>query len=547
MLRDRIIRRTETSSVLLLLMTIGTAAGVAGTEARGPEKASWYSIYGLGRSEYEAGHTAQAVLTLEGAKAEALRQNATESETAKLLDTLGAAYEAEGKLEAAKAAFDQGLTARRKEQALTSEDVAISLTNESSVYWAMVKADDAIAYAKQAKEMWEGLGQTSRKEYAVAVNNLLAGYRLQDRILEATALMRTARDIYRRSLAETDPLLPQSLCSLAAVYKTAGEYRAANEVLTEALQLPSANSSTRPELRANLLSSAGDLKLVEGQLGEAEKFLREALSLQVSSSDTHVIQRAATFRSLGSVHRQQERFTEAQQDFGTALSLLEGRQGLANAERGALYNQLGVVAEERKQPKEAEQWFRKAIETLESSFGQNHPNASSAYSNLALLYMSQHHFGKAHQIFESLYEGDKAVLPSTHPDIARDLNNLGSLSFRQHRYAEAESQFREAVSIFGKALGPEHQETATARANLANALWRLDRPEEARTQYAQAVQSLEAFWGKDNPKLINLLASYASFSRLYKDAAVAEQLETRIERIRVRQAIASERGSKSQT
>jgi Tfp pilus assembly protein PilF len=521
---------------LLSLVCMGAAT---------PNASPWTALFETGTASYNYSHPAEAVTQLEAALAGATRQGATELEMAKILDSLGAAYEALGRLADAQGAFDRALATRAKLLSTPNEELAVSFTNESTIYWAMANADKAVEFAEKAKKMLEDLNQQNRREYAIVINDLLAAYRLQGRIASSVPLMDFAKDLYPRILAATDPTLAQSLSALASRYKEAGDYATADALSKQALQLAEANPQTPPAVRLHLLAAVADLELAEGHLGEARRHIDASLALSIPGLNVSVLQLANQRRTLGTIYRLSADPDHATEQYEMALKILENSTGQAAGERGTIYNDMALIAEERQDWKGAEHLFDQALSIKQAAFGPKHPALASTYSNLAGVHEHRHQFSTAEAYYLQALSLDSAALPHLHPVIARDLNNLGTLEFKLHQYKKAELLFRESVAVLERTVGANDPSTALAEANLANALASLKRNSEARAYFRKATAALEKSWGVDDPRLMDVLRSYAIFSRSTDDIAVAEEIETHMVRIRVRQAIKQERGKTS--
>jgi tetratricopeptide (TPR) repeat protein len=512
----------------------------AAADVQQPE---WFTLLHNGQTLNEQEKYTEAVQTLQAAREAAVRENASELQQTEIMDALGAAYEKTDNLQQAQTAFDRALAIRRKLLPDPDAGPAISLTNESSLFWALGKPSEAREYATKAKLMWEQLGQIHRWEYAAAINNLVAAYRLEGRVQEAVPLMQQACEIYRRNFPAASPRLIRALTNLALGFKDLGQYERAEEVLNEALRdARGAEEGASAEQMSTLLSALGDLKNIRGQYGEAERFLRDAIALTRNIPKPNSLQLSAEHNNLGCVLRALGRTDEAQQEFVAALKSVEGIHGQADIRRAEILNNEGLLAQSKHDLRHAEQLFQQAVDAFESALGQGGPSSVPAYANLAGLYGARHQYAKAERVFELALDRDRSVLPKVHPAIARDLNNLGWIAFKRRHYDRAEALFRESLDIFKKTLGPEHVDTAITEGNLANTLCAMKRTDGVQQLYDEEIQVLERAWGRDNPKLIETLGVYAKFLRANAQSAKAEEAETHALRIRVKQAIVADQG-----
>jgi tetratricopeptide (TPR) repeat protein len=510
------------------------------------ESESWRSLLDSGRTNYERDEYAKSLGVLERAQIEASHQNVPELDQTEIWDALGAVYEATNNVGAAQEMFDRALKTRQRLLNGPDVNVAISLMNESSLYWAMNQPRKAEQFALASKGMWEQLHETERPEYAAALNNLSAAYRLETRFREALPLMATACKVYRFTLPPSSPQLLRALENMAQGFKDLGEYNKAGELHQEALDQANQNKSTPPALLSIILSGFGDLRIAQGRLKEAEALLTRAIAVGRSTLPG-TVQLAVEYNNLSCAYRLMGRVQEAREQAETALALLSGAAGQANVQRGAIFYNLGLTAELERNFPGAERLFHSAINTWRPALGDFHPNITAAYSSLASLYEEKHQYKKARKILDEVLARDTAVLPRVHPSLGRDLNNLGSLEFRQRHYAKAESYLRQAVGTFRTTLGPGHPDTGLSEANLAGVLSAMKRVDAAQEFYRDSLRILELSYGPDNPKLIGILEAYAQLLRADSQSALAEQTETRAMHIRVVNAIAAEENERAKT
>jgi tetratricopeptide (TPR) repeat protein len=421
-----------------------------------------------------------------------------------------------------------------------NEANAIRLTNESAMYWEKVKPDQALASAQAAKQMWEQIGQTNRREYLVAINNVITAELLRGSLRDAEPLVKQAHELYLRTLPASDPMLPLSLTVLATAYKALGNYAEAGKIAEQALQMAEAQKAPAPVL-SKLKSGLGDILGMQERLGDARQLLRDAVAPAAGESDSDIVNRAAAYRSLASVERRLGQYLAAEADGLQGLRLLENRHGQADAVRAEALSELGVLAEQQNRWKDAERYLTEAVRIVDDVFGAGRPGVSPTYSNLAGLYLQRGRYDKAENLYRKVLTAESAVFPAEHPAIARDLNNLGSLEFRRRRFATAEDLLSRALQMMEDTVGPASAETAQVEVNLANALFELKHYSQAQTHYGHALGTLDRCWGEDDPRLMGVLSGFAALSRAQAEAAQAEKLETRMEHIRVRQAISSER------
>jgi tetratricopeptide (TPR) repeat protein len=530
------------TTTILISATCFFGVPATGDTPATPES-EWLRLLQTGQALNNREKYLEAVPALEAARDAAVRQNVSQLQQAAVWDALGAAYERVDRLADAHILFDRALAVRQKFLTDPDEALAVSLTNESSVFWALGKPAEAEQYASKAKLMWEKLGQPNRWEYAAAINNLVAAYRMEGRILEAVPLMQQACEIYRHNFSAASPRLVRALINLSLGFKDIGDYKKAEELFNEALRDARTGGVTSPEQIGILLNSMGELKNTQGHYKEAERLVTEALATTLRMARPSALQVATEHYTLGCVFRSLGRTEEAKNEFLAALKSLEGLHGQADILRGEILNNQGSLAQSNHDLKSAEQLYKQAIASFESALGHGSQSSVPSYANLAGLYGAKGQYDKAERVFQSALDRDRSVLPRIHPAVARDLNNLGWVAYKRKHYDRAESFFREALDIYRKTFGAEHVDTAMTEGNLANTLWALKRTREAEGLFENSIEVLEHSWGKDSPKLIETLQVYAKFLRANSESAKAEEAETHALRIRVRQAIAADQNA----
>lgn len=501
---------------------------------------TWASQYNSGKQLYEQGRFTEAIGILQNVRADAKSAKASELDTALVLDTLGASYEAAGQLTDARESFDQALAIRRSHLHEPDELIAISLTNESSIYWAMVKPDEAVKFATAATHMWEDLGNTNRREYLVALNNLIMAEMLRGQVSELEPIVSKTRNLYEKELQRSDPMLPKSLSVLASAYKAIGRYGDADATAVEALDVAEQQHASAAAV-AKIKLVLGSVRSLNGHLTEAEKLLIEGTSGPAGSLPSEVIERANAYRNLGSVERQLGKYDQAASADLQALNLLGDREGQAKVIRAEVLNELGILSEARNSWKEAERYVTEAAALMESAFGPGHSNLAPIYSDLGSVYMHARQYGKAESFYKRALAAEMSALPPEHPVIGRDLNNWGTVEFNRGHFDQAEQLFSKATAMLQHTLGSEHADTALVEANLADALFMRKQMKPSRDHFTHSLAVLDHCWGQDDPRLLPVLDRFEALLGATAEPAEAEKLDVRMERIRVKEVIRTER------
>jgi tetratricopeptide (TPR) repeat protein len=162
------------TGVLLLLFTLNAFAFE-----------TWQAAFQEGRRAYDTEAYTVAVPALEKAFVLACGTHASELDMANISNSLGAAYEALGRLVEARNLMDASLSARERLLPRDSIDLAISFNNQAGLFWAFNQLQQAEQSVSNALAIWNEAGKPDQPEYAATLSNLAAIRRGQGRALEA--------------------------------------------------------------------------------------------------------------------------------------------------------------------------------------------------------------------------------------------------------------------------------------------------------------------------------------------------------------------------
>jgi CHAT domain-containing protein/tetratricopeptide (TPR) repeat protein len=384
--------------------------------------------------------------------------------------------------------------------------------------------EEAIKYTTKSANLTSQIKGKQHPDFALSLNNLAELYRSIGDYAAAEPLLKQAMKIYRVALGEQNPDFARSLSNLALLYQSMGDSAAAEPLSKQAMEIRRVVLGERhPDFAtslnnlAALYQSMGDYAGAEPLLKQAMKIYRVALGKRhpLFATSTHNL--AALYQSMGDYVAAEELFKQAMEIRRIALG--EQHPDLAGSldDLAALYQSMGDYAA-------AESLHKQAMEICRVALGEQHPDFARSLSNLALLYQSMGDYAAAEPLSKQAMEICRVALGEQHPDFAGSLNNLAMLYDSIGDYAAAEPLSKQAMDIYRAVLGEQHPSFATSLNNLAGLYYSMGDYAAVEPLYKRAMEIRRAVLGEQHPSfamsLNNLAALYCSTG----DYAAAEPL-----------------------
>jgi tetratricopeptide (TPR) repeat protein len=275
--------------------------------------------------------------------------------------------------------------------------------------------------------------------------------------------------------------LAQTAEALAAVYRTLGEYAAAENKLRAALKTPPSDDDSH----AIVLNELGDILREIGRTNEATELLGQSLGLPGIS----VRRRLEANLALADLDRDAGRWKSSidRWNHSEQIAREEGWTALeATAIRG-----LGITYFENKQPARAEPLLRRALAKFEASNAPRHQTASTL-SCLAQLYIGENKLALAEDaLLRSIDITEKELSPN-HPQLAVLYEMLGETVAARGQFEQARDYYSHARAIMAGHFGDRSAIAAAVDASWALVEQRSKHSAEAAADYEKALAVLDA-------------------------------------------------------
>jgi len=326
----------------------------------------------------------------------------------------------------------------------------------------------------------------------------------------------------RAQLARRDDLPPRVritlLDALAEVYRNAGAYEAAGELLAEARALlPEAGSIA---LEADTMSDLGHTLELQGRHQAARTALERALELQRRRADELGVAEVAerlgvVLQSLGERDAALPLFEEAQSIRALRLRPDDGRVADAALRLGSWYWVAGRLDE-------AEPWYRRALDLRRSAAAADLPELARAIDAYGALEHARGRYAQAEPLFAEALALRRRVLGDRHRHTADSLSNLGACRYDRGDDAGAEPALREALAIYERVLAADSPVLGKTLNNLGLVRQRQRDHGEARVLFERALAINRAAYGPRHARVAGNLNNLGVLAEATDQLADAE-------------------------
>jgi tetratricopeptide (TPR) repeat protein len=325
-----------------------------------------------------------------------------------------------------------------------------------------------------------------------------------------------AEEKLRRAIAlyevqEQPETLAASLSKLAYLYKSQGQYEAAEPLYRRALAIRERVLGPDHPDTAQSLNNLAGLYYFQGQYEAAEPLFRRALDIRERVLGPDHPDTAQSLNNLANLYQSQGQYEAAEPLYRRALEIKEQVLGPDHPDTAQSLNNLANLYQSQGQYEAAEPLYRRSLAIHEQVLGPDHPDTAASLNGLAALYDSQGQYEAAEPLYRRALAIHEQVLGPDHPHTAASLNNLAYLYYSQGQYEAAEPLFRRALAICEQVLGPDHPNTATSLNNLAGLYDSQGQYEAAEPLYRRCMEIALTKLGQDHPLTRTFLRNFRRF------------------------------------
>ena len=305
-------------------------------------------------------------------------------------------------------------------------------------------------------------------------------------------LLDAGREFIMQDLKDQPEVKVRLLNSMADAYQGMGDYKNAEELIDETIQLQQSLHVSDIQL-ADSLNISGWNKYSAGKHRQALLAFNKALTLDVD--------KATYFQSLQNVATAQAalaQFKQAKQNYEKVIEYNNSLPKQNEAKNAAALHNYAILLWDLAEYKKAKEIELKVLDIFIRNYGENSSHASDAYNFLGTLSKSiDNDITSALEYYHKSLAIDRNLYPGQHQSIGYGLLDIGSLYFELRDYQQALKSFEEARDIFISLFGKDNLEVGNALNSIADVYFDFGEIKKAKDLYQQALD----IYDKSNPAI----------------------------------------------
>jgi serine/threonine-protein kinase len=341
---------------------------------------------------------------------------------------------------------------------------------------------------------------------------------------DSEPLLESAKEIRTQEVEADNPLIAESLQSLAMLYESQGKFDEAKDLAQQSMDLREAELGAGDPAVAENLRLLGKLLNREGKLEESESLFRRALEICEKAFGTDHVDVAESLQTLGVACYYLNRFDEAEGYYKRALSIREQQQGEDHPNVASVLQSMGALYHWIRRFDEAEVAYKRTLDIRKKTLGPEHPEVATTLDNLGLLFEYQNRHAEAEPYYHESLEIRKKALGEYHPAVAESYYAFAYLKHSLGHQEEAASFYERALIILEKVHGPVHAELPPIIHNLALLYSEMGRQKEAEALHDRGLSVRKEVWGTEHPRVSMSLMSLGYFYSINKRLVEAEEV-----------------------
>jgi tetratricopeptide (TPR) repeat protein len=287
-----------------------------------------------------------------------------------------------------------------------------------------------------------------------------------------------------------EPLRAEALTTRGNLLHLSGQYEAAETDLTEAVWLATAHKHDQYVL----LAASALLQVVGFEKAKTDEGLiwwryAQAVLTRVGGDPPR---EAQLNNAIGNLYLAKQDFAKAREYYLESLRIRETLPSWKASSRAKLFLNLGTASLELGENDTGQEYFEQALGVLRVTDGPRHPSTAKAHNNLGIALERAKDYDGAIRHQNAALDIKKEIFGAEHPSIAGSLGNLANVRALMGDYEGSRDLYLEALRIFEKALGPKHHYVGRCHNGIAEAERRLENWDAALASLARAIAIFEA-------------------------------------------------------
>jgi tetratricopeptide (TPR) repeat protein/predicted Ser/Thr protein kinase len=238
---------------------------------------------------------------------------------------------------------------------------------------------------------------------------------------------------------------------------------------------------------SDYLDRLGGLHTDRGEYQAALESHSRALELREASLGPETLEVAQSLAHLGTVHLYLGRMPEARAFLERALATREQLLGPNHTLVASTLDNLGIVVHSLGEHEQALEIFERSYAIWSSVLAPGHIDLVVPLGNLGASKLEQGDFAGALESFTSVLAIQEGALGRDHPDLVTTLANMGQTQRNLGELENAIASYSRATDLLERHLGPKHPRLVFMGQKYAAALALAGRHEEARVQLERSL------------------------------------------------------------
>lgn len=256
----------------------------------------------------------------------------------------------------------------------------------------------------------------------------------------------------------------------------------------------------RPELRALLLTTIGDIFRVLGRFDRAESMIDASIA-EYRALGTDTVGLADALLSKGLVYSNRGEYAAALAPIREAFALKRRYLGPEHPQLLDLLSNLATIESHTGDLDEALRMQLDLLALRRRVLGPDHGGVGVSLNNIAAIHRRAGRIDEAERYFRQALEHRRRIVPRDHPDYALSLANLGALLRERGDLDGAEPLLREAFEIRSRILSPDHPSLGVTHFQLGRLFQSQGRLDSAEVHFRATLEIDRSAYGADHPEV----------------------------------------------
>ncbi|MBK7403835.1 MAG: tetratricopeptide repeat protein [Phycisphaerales bacterium] len=400
---------------------------------------------------------------------------------ASIFNTLGLAYDGEGRVAEAKAAWESALAIAEAHLPRENESRLTAMMNLADYLATQGDLPKAIEYMEEIEQTRRRTLGVTNPTYLATIRNLAAFESKRYHLAEARALLEKLLQTSEQLYGRESPELANLQSNYGTLLRRMGDLEGSEKAYREAMRVQRLSSTPSVDRFPMLLQNLASLREELGDFAEAEKLFGEALGILRQAGFDRTPPFATVLSNLAGLRIDQGRWNDAASLYGEALDIRLATLGpdsvptaFALQGRGAALRRLGQI-----EPALAD--LQRALEIMRSAYGDENPNTANVKTFYSLCLANA---GRAQdaadtaqsaiQVLQSQSSINDTMLANAEASLGACLTGLGA-------FDQAEEHIGRSLELRSKVTEQPSAAFQEVRLLLARLRLAQARPADART------------------------------------------------------------------